>query len=146
MVRDAIDRRQTRNNVTGNSEVMGFVRQVDASNAWAIGRFDVLRAQHRLPPQVESQIPPISWFSISGQIDDGIRGVLRADARDDESASNLRDVVRGFLAFVKLQSGGRPEFKGVVQSLELSGTGRTVALSFDVPRDVIDAAGQLHAR
>ena len=64
--------------------------------------------------------------------------MLTADTRDDESANNLRDVVRGFLALAKLQAGGRPELQAMVQSLELGGTGKTVSLSFTVPGEVFD--------
>ena len=66
---------------------------------------------------------------------------MRADARDDEAANNLRDVVRGFLALAKLQAGNQPEFQTLVQSLELGGTGKSVALSFSVPGAVFDALG-----
>ena len=66
------------------------------------------------------------------------RVTLRAEARDDEAANNLRDVVRGFLALGKMQAGGRPEIQMMMQSLELSGTGKTVALSFSVPAEVFD--------
>ena len=59
--------------------------------------------------------------------------MLRAEARDDEAAKNLRDVVQGFLALAKLQAGKKPEIQTLVQSLQLSGTGKTVALSFEVP-------------
>ena len=55
---------------------------------------------------------------------------MRADARDEEAANNLRDVVRGFLALAKLQAGNRPELQVMMQSLELGGTGNSVALSF----------------
>ena len=68
----------------------------------------------------------------------GIRGVLRAEARDEEAANNLRDVVRGFLALAKMQAGSRPEFQLMAQSLELGGTGKTVALSFAVPSEIFD--------
>ncbi len=67
------------------------------------------------------------------RVDSDIRGIVRADTRDDEAANNLRDVVRGFLALAKLQAGSRPEFQMMMQSLELGGTGKSVALSFSIP-------------
>jgi hypothetical protein len=103
-----------------------------------VGRFDALTSQARLPENVASQIPAITWFSVSTHVNGGIRGVLRAETRDDEAANNLRDVVRGFLALGKLQSGSHPEIQAMMQSLELGGTGKTVALSFDVPLQVFD--------
>jgi len=80
---------------------------------------------------------------VSTHIDGGIRGVIRADARDEEAANNLRDVVRGFMALAKMQAGSRPEMQAMMQSLELGGTGKTVALSFDVPSQVFDAIGAI---
>jgi hypothetical protein len=122
-------------NMTSNDEVMNLVKSLDSGNAWAVGRFDAVRA--RIPSGL-TQLPAITWFSVSGQVNDGINAVVRAEARDDESATNLRDVVRGFLALAKLQAASKPELQAVVQSLELGGSGRTVALSFSVPGAVFD--------
>jgi hypothetical protein len=145
IVRTSVDLHQAGNNpqagiesVTGNEELMNLVRSIDTGNAWAVGRFDALTSHARLPENVASQIPAITWFSISTHVNGGIRGVLRAETRDDEAATNLRDVVRGFLALGKLQAGSRPEIQAVMQSLELGGTGKTVALTFDVPLQVFD--------
>jgi len=47
--------------------------------------------------------------------------------------------VRGFIALGKLQAGSNPQMQLMAQSLELGGTGKTVALSFAVPAEVFDA-------
>jgi hypothetical protein len=148
LIRSAIDLHHAGNNpqtglqsVTGNEELMALVRSMDDGNAWAVGRFDALGSHARLPEAVSSQIPAITWVSINGHVNGGIRGVVRAEARDDEAANNLRDVVRGFLALAKLQTGAKPELQMMMQSLELSGTGKTVALSFTVPAEVFDLVG-----
>jgi hypothetical protein len=146
LVRSAIDLHQTGDNpqaglqsVTGNEELMNQVRSLETGNAWAVGRFDALQSQARLPQEVASRIPAITWFAVSGHINGGLRGVVRAETRDEEAANNLRDVVRGFLALGKLQSGGRPEVQTMMQSLELGGSGKTVAVSFTVPAEIFDA-------
>jgi hypothetical protein len=126
-----------------NDELLSHVRAMEGGNVWAVGRMDVLRARAKLPDIVANQLPPITWFSIRGRIDGGLQALLSAEAGDDESANNLRDVVRGFLALAKLQTSSKPEFQRFVQSLELSGTGRTVALSLDVPSQVFDAVGAI---
>jgi hypothetical protein len=148
LIRSAIDLHHAGNNpqkglesVTGNEELMKLVRSMDDGNAWAVGRFDTLGSHARLPEAVSSQIPAITWVSASGHVNGGIRGIVRAEARDDEAANNLRDVVRGFLALAKLQTGAKPELQMMMQSLELSGTGKTVALSFTVPAEVFDLVG-----
>jgi len=66
--------------------------------------------------------------------------MVRAEARDDQSAENLRDVVRGVLALGRLQAQSDPKLSAVAQSLELSGTGKTVSLSFTVPAELLDMA------
>jgi hypothetical protein len=150
LVKTAINLHRTGNNpqsgvesVTGNEELMNLVRSMDTTsqNAWAVGRFDALRANARLPEAVMSRIPPITWFAVSGHVNGGLRGTIRAEARDEEAASNLRDVVRGFLALAKLGAGQKPELQAMMQSLELAGTGTTVSLSFNLPAQVFDIIG-----
>ena len=150
LIKSAIDLHKAGNNpqaglesVTGNDELMSLVRSLDngSANAWAVGRFDALRTQSHLPANVLSQIPAITWFAVSGHVNGGFSGTLRAEARDDESANNLRDVVRGFLALAKLGSGAKPELQAMMQSLEVSGSGKTVSLSFSVPAEVFDVIG-----
>jgi hypothetical protein len=129
--------------VTGNEELMTLVRSLDTGNAWAVGRFDLLMAHARLPQGVANQLPAITWFAVNGHVNGGLRGTIRAETRDEEAANNLRDVMRGFMALAKLQGGSRPEIQMMMQSLELGGTGKTVALSFDVPAEVFDAAAAM---
>jgi hypothetical protein len=143
LVHTAVDLKAGGPSITTNDEVMQFVRDVDSSNAWAVGRFDVLASQTNLPPQVSEKLPAIQWFSASAQIDGGIRGVVRAEARDEEAGNALRDVIRGVMALVKLQTPSQPGLDTVVRSLELGGTGKTVTLSFEVPSAVFDTLGTL---
>jgi len=141
-VRQAVDLGKGGDNVTENDEIMNLVRSLETGNtAWAVGRFDALRSKAHLPESVAGQLPPITWFSAAGRIDGGIGGVVRAEARDEQAASNLRDVVRGFMALAKLQATSKPEMQAMLQSLELGGTGKTVALSFSVPSQVFDLLG-----
>jgi hypothetical protein len=140
-VRAAIDLQTSGDNVTTNVELMNMVRALDPGNAWVVGRLDALRADQRLPERLVSQIPPIEWFSASGRIDSEIHGAVRADTRDEEAANNLREVVRGFLALARLQSSARPEFQTLIQSVELGGDGKTVALKFSIPGAVLDSLG-----
>ena len=146
VVKRAIDRQGARS-LTDNTELMNLVNDIDDSNAWAVGRFDALMSRAKLPEGVASQIPAVKLFSASGHINGGLSAVIRAETRDDQAAQNLRDVVQGFLALAKLQSNAQPELQTLLNSLQLSGTGKTVALSFQVPSQVIDAlaAAKQHA-
>ena len=146
VIKRAIDRKGA-SSVTDNTELMALVNDIDDSNAWAVGRFDALMSRAKLPEGVLSQIPAVKLFSASGHINGGLSAVIRAETRDDQAAQNLRDVVQGFLALAKLQSNQQPELHALVNSLQLSGTGKTVALSFQVPPQMIDAlaAAKQHA-
>jgi hypothetical protein len=122
-----------------NDVLMEHVRALEGGNVWAVGRFDVLRARAKLPEAVADRLPPITWFTVSGRIDGGFQAALTAETRDDDSARNLRDVVRGFLALAKLQTSAKPEFQRFVDSLEIRGTGHTVALSLEIPAQIFSA-------
>jgi hypothetical protein len=121
-----------------NEGLMERIKALEGGNVWAVGRFDVLRARANLPEAVADRLPPITWFSVSGRVNGGLAAVLSAEARDAEAAQNLRDVVRGFLALAKLQLNSKPEFQRFVDSLEIKGTGTTVALSLEVPAGVFE--------
>jgi hypothetical protein len=137
-------------NITANKELMTLVDDIDDSNAWAVGRFDALIRHANLPEGVASQIPAVKWFSASGHVNGGVSGLLRAETRDEQAGQNLRDVVQGFLALARMQAGNKPEMQALVSSLQVSGTGRTVALSFSLPSEAIQAigaaAGAMHDR
>jgi hypothetical protein len=147
LVRAAIDVQQGGSNVTSNAEVMRLVRSVDGSNAWAVGRLDALRSTAKLPPALADRLPAITWFSVSGHVDTGLNGVIRAEAADENAANNLRDVVRGIVAMAKLQAAQNPAMQALAESLQTAGEGRTVSLSFTLSGDVLDtlsAARTLH--
>lgn len=141
LVRAAIDLKNGGKSVTANDDMMRLVRSLGAGNAWAVGRFDALASQAKLPGGLTAQLRPITWFAASAHVNGGLRGVLRAETRDEASADNLRDVARGFLALAKLQAGSRPDLQTLVQSLDLGGAGTTVALSFSLPVEMFDRLG-----
>ena len=120
---------------------MKLVRSLDEGNAWAVGRFDALASQTKLPIGLVAQLAPIRWFTASALVGNGLSGALRAEMRDEASADNLRDVVRGFLALARVQAGSKPELQTLLQSLDLGGTGASVTLSFRLPADIFDVLG-----
>jgi hypothetical protein len=144
-VKTSIDAQLSAHSVTSNNEMMELVHEIsEYNNAWAVGRFDLLASQANLPEQVSSRLPPIKWFAAAGHVNGGLSGSLRAEARDDQSAENLRDIVRGFLALARMQAGSDPRVQGLVESLQLTGSGKTVALSFTVPAEVIQLIPKSH--
>jgi len=137
-VKTSIDAQLAAHSITSNNEMMELVSDIGQSNnAWAVGRFDVLASQANLPEQVSSRLPQLKWFAAAGHVNGGLSGSLRAEARDDQSAENLRDVVRGFLGLARMQAQADPRTSALIESLQLTGTGKTVALSFTVPAEVL---------
>ena len=108
-VKTAIDAQLAAHSITSNSEMMELVADIGQSNnAWAVGRFDVLAAHAQAARTDSAQLPPVKWFAAAGHVDGGVSGNLRAEARDDQAAENLRDVVRGFLALARMQAQADP--------------------------------------
>ena len=146
VVRRAIDTKQAGNgNVTSNDEVMGMVKQVTGGTVWGVARFDALTGM-RIPAEVKDRLPAISWFSAKGIIDGGIEGLISAEARDDQAAQDLRQVVQGFVALGRMQAGpSHPEIADFLNSIQLTGQGRTVSLGFSIPPAMIDVLNALRA-
>jgi len=140
-VKHAIDAQASAHSLDSNNEITELVNDIERSNnAWAVGRLDVLTSHAQLPAPVASQLGSVKWFAAAAHVDGGVSGTIRAEARDDQSAENLRDVVRGVLALGRLQAQDDPRLAAAAQSLELTGTGKTVSLSFVVPAELIDMA------
>src|SRR4029453_3986904 len=89
--------------------------------------------------ELSAQVPAIQWFSAAGHINGGVSGVIKAEARDEESAKNLHAILNGFLAMARMQASSRPEIKSVVDSLQLTGDGKNISLAFSLPTELIDA-------
>ena len=139
MVRRAVDRGAGGDNVPANAEMMRLVGDMRGESMWAVGRFDALSAQATLPAEVSERIPPISWFSASGRVNGGLQAVVKAEAKDDQAAENLRDIVRGFVALAKMQTGSKPGIQKMMPDVQLSGDGKEVAISFAVTNEMLDA-------
>jgi hypothetical protein len=138
-IKGAIDAQLTAQSITSNGDMMELVADIDrGNNAWAVGRFDALAGQAKLPAEIASRLPAVKTFAVMSHIDGGVSGSFRAEAKDDESAENLRQVVQGFLAMGRLTSANDPKATAVLNSLQLSGRGKTVVLSFAIPSEVLD--------
>jgi hypothetical protein len=138
-IKNSIDAQLTARSITSNDDMMELVADIErGNNAWAVGRFDAIAGQAKLPEQLRIQLPAVKTFAVMTHIDGGVTGTLRAEARDDQSAENLRQVVQGFLALGRMQSQSNPQVAAMLQSLQLSGTGKTVSLSFAVPSEIFD--------
>jgi hypothetical protein len=142
-VKNAIDA-NTGANIVSNNQVMQKINELDASTAWAVGRFDAIARDASLPNEIRDRLPQVQWFSAAAHVNGGVSGIVTAEASDEEAANNLRDVVRGFVALARMQAGSKPELKTMVDSLQLAGDGKVVSLAFAVPSELFDVLEQLH--
>ncbi len=143
-VQGAIDAQLTSHSITSNAEMMGIVADIASNNnAWAVGRFDAIAAQANLPTEIASRMPPVKWFSAAGHVNGGITGTLRAEATDEASADLLRRQVSGVLALGEMVAKSDPTAGALIKSLQMSGSGKTVALSFALPAEVLALIPQM---
>ncbi len=137
-VKRAIDAQLTATSVTSNDQIMTLVSEIETgNNAWAVGRVDALTAHANLPEQIARQIPPVKWFAAAGHINGGISGMVRLEANDDEAAELLRRQVNGALAFGEMVGRNDPRAAAALKTIQMSGTGKTVQLSFTVPGELL---------
>ncbi len=137
-VKASIDARGSNRNVVSNNDMMKLVNEIDNANAWAVGKFDAIAEKAGLPSEIASSMPAISWFSAAGHVNGGISGTFKAEAKDEATAKNLRDVMAGFLAMAKMQAASKPGMQQLADSLVISGEGNSVALAFSIPSEVLD--------
>ena len=142
-IKRSIDANGGRNIVSTNADIMRQIGELDMANAWAVGRFDAIANAADVPSEIRPHLPAIQWFSAATHINGGVSGVFKAEARDEDAAKNMRDVLNGFLALAKMQSSARPELKTMVDSLQLAGEGKNVSVSFTLPSELFDALQQL---
>lgn len=144
-IRQSIDAQMSAHSITSNDEMMELVSDIErGNNAWAVGRFESIAGQAKLPDEIRNRLPAVKTFAVMTHVDGGLSGTLRAEARDDQSAENLRQVVQGFLALGRLQAQSDPKVAAMLQSLQLTGTGKTVALSFAVPTEIFQMLPKAH--
>jgi hypothetical protein len=137
-VKAAIDARASNRNIVSNTEMMKLVNDINGANAWAVGKFDAIASKAGLPAELTQAMPAISWFSAAGHINGGVSGTFKAEAKDEATAKNLRDVMGGFLAMAKMQAANKPGMQQLADSLVISGEGNSVALAFSIPSEVLD--------
>ena len=140
-VKAAIDRNAGEGtaSITSDGEFVRMLESVDQnSTVWAIGRPKVLQGSTDLPTQVMQQLPEVKWFAASGHLNDGLQATFRAEGKDEEAGKNMREVVQGVLALARLQLDSKPEFKPLLNSVQIEGAGNGVALHVTLPSELLD--------
>jgi hypothetical protein len=129
LVRRALDGPMPKD-ISTSGDMTRLMRDASGGTAWVVGHFDAVRRSMRLPAgPVGAHIPPVQLMSVRADVNGGVRARIRAEANDAAAAEQLREVVRGFIALARIQSGSHPQFESALKSVELTGSDRTVQLS-----------------
>lgn len=122
--------------ITGDESLVRLVRRVDDATTWVVADFQALQSTKMLP--MASQLPSITWLAASGDVGEGLTARIFAEGRDERAAQDLQEVVRGFVALARMQSGQEAALNQLLNSVELTGDGKTVSLSFAIPAEFFD--------
>ena len=145
-IRAAIDAAESGQDVRKNAEIMKIVNDVRGTgNAWFVGKFDAIAPTEALPEELKARIPALNTFAVSAHVNGGLSGAVRAEARDETAAQQLRDVVRGALAAGQLLAADNPKVDAVLKSLQITGSGNTVGVTFTLPAGFLDVLKSIAA-
>jgi hypothetical protein len=143
-IKQSIDSAERGETITSNAELMKLITEVDrSSDAWVAGRLDNMPGHQGWPDAVKDQLGAIQWFAVSAGVDRAVTATLRAEARDAKAADDLRGVINGAISMARMMAGKDAKLSGLLDSIQATGTGTEMEVSFTVPPDVIDLmAGQ----
>jgi hypothetical protein len=82
-------------------------------------------------------------FSLVAVIDEALTCRLQAQANDEASAEQVRQVLTGAIAMARMMAGEQPALAGILDSVQATGTGDVLEVSFTVQPEFIDAAVRL---
>jgi hypothetical protein len=138
-VQRAIDAGASGDDLRKNAQLMAVIDDIRGDgNAWFVGRVDAMANHGQMPAEIASHLPAMELVAASVRVNGGVSGALRADARDDTAAEQLRDVIKGALAAGRLMTGQNPKMDAMFNSLQVTGAGKTVSVSFTVPVELLD--------
>ena len=138
-IRRAIDTAESQDSVVSNASLMEAVNKVqNDGDAWIVGSPDVVAKSDQLPGMVRNQMASVQWFAFTAGVDDAVTCRLRAEARDAESGEQMRSAINSALAVARMLSGKDARMDSLLNSIQTSGSGDALDVSFTVPAEVID--------
>lgn len=140
-IRQALDAEASGGDVSQDGDLMAVVSRVERTgNAWFVVRTDALTAETQLPEVVRHHLDGVRFFAVGADVDQNLRALVRAEARDARSAEDLRAVIAGAVAAVRMMSTRDPRLEAALASVQTSGSGPAVEVQFTLPPDLLDLA------
>jgi hypothetical protein len=84
-------------------------------------------------------LPALQSLTVTGDLDPEISLQVAGDAKDEPSAKNLADVVRGFVALMSLQAQQKPELQQLASAVTVATEQSRVLVSARIPYEMLDA-------
>ena len=139
-VKKAIDQITYPGSLQVRSELLDGIRTIEAGNqVWVVGNF----SQEDFP-QVGRETPATQILkSLRGgtyqmRVDRDVHARAMGNFADPDSARNLTDLARGFIAVAKLQvAKQQPEFLQVLDGIQISSSGSSVTVRIDESGDLL---------
>ena len=139
-VKKAIDQMTYPGSLQVKSELLDGIRTIEAGNqVWVVGNF----SQEDFP-QVGRETPATQILkSLRGgtyqmRVDRDVHARAMGNFADPDSARNLTDLARGFIAVAKLQvAKQQPEFLQVLDGIQISSSGSSVTVRIDESGDLL---------
>ena len=140
-VKQAIDRMTYPGGVQINSDLLDAIRTIEAGNQiWAVSNgLDIV-----VPSGPVAQTPAAQIFqslrrgTYQMRVDSDIHARATGDFADANTASNLADMARGFIAVAKLQMAKQePDLLHVLDGIQVSSSGSSVSAQIEEPGDLL---------
>lgn len=110
----------------GNSSLTSLLERVKpGSSFWMVGDQSLLANMPNMIPAPGGNgssiaLPTLKSLVVTGELDPVVSLVVTGDTPDEAAATNLADIVRGFVALASMQASQRPELKDLAQAISVS--------------------------
>src|SRR5688572_17442394 len=82
------------------------------------------------------QLPALQSLIVTGDLEPMLSVQITGGAADPAGATNLADVVRGFVALASLQAGSNPELKQLASAISVTTNASEVQINARIPYEV----------
>jgi hypothetical protein len=123
-------------------DVLALVRDVAArGDLWMASRMgtDETPLPSALPLPLRTPLPALDRMTASARLGRTVQAAVTVEAHDAAGGDALRDLARGGLALLRLQVASSPSMAQALNGVRLSGGGRTMVLTAELPVDALQA-------
>jgi hypothetical protein len=129
----------------GNASLTGLLEKLKPGAAfWMVGDQSLLANLPRSmagPGGGDTQVtlPALRSLTVTGELDPLLAISVTGEAPDAAAATNLADVVRGFVALAALQAGQKPELKDLASAISVATEENRVLVNARISYETLEA-------